>query len=75
MTGSYGYSDTAFLPCITEEGEYALDDDDKMTEEEGRGNKRDSGNDSTFSTGSSGKMTKEDDSEENLFMTGKMELL
>lgn len=69
---SYSYSESGFLPCITEEGEDVSDNDDEtIGGEDDDGEKRDSGNDSTFSHESGRKLTKEsdkDDSEENLII-------
>ena len=75
-TASYSYSETGFLPCITEEGEDVSDEDEMVGADEEEREKRDSGNDSASSHDDSGsrKLTKEsdkDDSEENLVMDGK----
>ena len=71
------YSETGFLPCITEEGEDVSDNDEEAVGEEGKreASKRDSGNDSTFSheSGKEQKDSDRDDLEESLVAPGAME--
>ena len=73
-SASYSYSENGFLPCITEEGEDVSDNDDETTgAEDDDVEKRDSGNDSSFSHESRVKLAKEsdrNDSEENLALGG-----